>query len=137
MEFVVLPMDKKIKIGKISNEIDFEPQLSGINDNEKIKTGEIREINVDFIEKYSYGKKIIPSNTEFRLYVKENNREIDVFNYHPIERRYDEHMFIIDSNGLIPNEYYIDIRTKYGRNVKYFDNVLRFTVVSNVTNFYK
>lgn len=136
MEFVVLPISKKVTFGKVTNEIKYEPQLSGINDFENIKIGDIREINVDFIEEYSYGKKIIPSDAEFRLYVKENDREIDVFKFQPIERRYDEHTFVIDTNDLIPNDYHIDIRVKQGRNIKHFNDILKFTIVSNITNFY-
>ena len=44
---------------------------------------------------------------------------------------------MINTNELIPNDYHVDIRTKQGRSVKIFDNVLEFTIVSNVTNFYK
>lgn len=138
MEFVVLPIEKKISMGKHnSNNINLVPQLSGINNKELVKIGEIREIFVDFVEEYSYGKKNIPLLSEYRVYIKENDREIDIFTYHPIERRYDEHSFIIDSNDLVPNTYHIDIRLKHGKSIKYFENMLEFDVVSNVTNFYK
>ena len=138
MEFVVLPMEKRVSLGRVDNEIiSHTPQLSGINDCEKIKIGDIREINVDFIEDYTHGKTMIPSHSEYRIYVKENDREIDIYPYQPIERRYNQHAFIVDTNELIPNTYYIDIKTKHGRSVKIFDNVLEFTIVSNVTNFYK
>jgi hypothetical protein len=138
MEFVVLPMDKRVNLGRVDNGvISYTPQLSGINDCEKIKIGDIREINVDFIEDYTHGKTMIPSHSEYRIYVKENDREIDIYPYQPIERRYNQHAFIVDTNELIPNTYYIDIKTKHGRSVKIFDNVLEFTIVSNVTNFYK
>ena len=136
LEFVVLPMDKKVSFGKISIETKCEPQLSGINEYEKMKIGEIREVLVDFIEEYSYCKKTMPDEVEYRVYVKENDREIDVFDYQPIERRYDQHMFVINTNDFIPNDYHIDIRIKQGRNIKYFNNVLNFTVVSNITNYY-
>lgn len=138
MEFVVLPMEKRVNIGKLNTSAsNFTPQLSGINDKEKIKIGDIRELFIDFIEDYSCGTKIIPSESEIRIYVKENDREIDIYDYQPIERRYDEHTFMINTNELIPNDYHVDIRTKQGRSVKIFDNVLEFTIVSNVTNFYK
>ena len=137
MEFVVLPMEKRIGLGKSSqNEIKFVPQLSGINDKEKLKIGDVREILIDFIEEYSYGKKSIPFSSEYRIYVKENDREIDIYPYQTIERRFDEHSFLIKTEELIPNTYHIDIKTKQGRNVRVFENVLEFDIVSNVTNFY-
>ena len=138
MEFVVLPMEEKISFGKHKTvKVNYDPQLSGIKEKENITIGDIREIVVDFIEEYSYGKKYIPSFAEFRLYVKEGDREIDIFPFQPIERRYDEHMFIINTNQLIPNVYHIDIRVSEGRELKYFNNILEFKIVSNVTNFYK
>jgi hypothetical protein len=138
MEFVVLPMEKRVGLGHInSNVVNYTPQLSGINDYEKLKIGDIREINVDFIEDYTHGKTVVPMQSEYRIYVKENDREIDIYPYQPIERRYNQHTFMINTNELIPNTYYIDIKTKDGRNVKVFDNVLEFSIISNITNLYK
>lgn len=135
MEFVVLPLEGKITLGK-HNTIDSNiyPQLYNINDSEKIKIGDIREVMVDFIEEYSYGKKVIPTSSEYRVYVKEGDREIDVFQYQPFERRYDQHMFILNTNDLIPNTYHIDIKVIKGRDVKHYNDILEFKVVSNVTN---
>lgn len=136
MEFVILESDVSLGKHRISESRTY-PQLSGIKSKELVKIGEVREILVDFIEEYSYGKKNTPSNSEYRVYVKENDREIDVFPYQQIDRKYDEHSFVIDSNDLIPNTYHIDIRIKDNGSLRYFENVLEFTVVSNVTNFYK
>ncbi len=138
MEFVTLPFNQKITLGKHnSNEINIEPQLYGINDGEKIKYNDIITVNVDFIERFSYGKKHLPNKAYYRVYVKENDREIDVYDYQQIERRYDEHSFIINANELIPNEYFIDIKINQGKNIKHFKEVLKFYIVDNVTNFYK
>lgn len=139
MEFVVLPLEERISIGNYNNkhEIKYVPQISGINNKEKLKNGEIRELIVDFIEEYSYGKQIIPNASEYRLYVKENDREIDIYPYQPIDRKFTTHTFIIKTNELIPNDYYIDIKTKRGQNTNFFEKVLEFSIVSNVSNFNK
>ena len=138
MEFVVLPIEEKINLGKYNTtENKYVPQISGINDNENIEIGDIREVIVDFIEEYSYGKKVIPFIAEYRIYVKENDKEIDVFPYQIIERKFDEHSFVINTNDLIPNNYHIDIRSKQGKNLIYFKNVLEFSIISNITNYYK
>ena len=135
LEFVLLPLTKRVSFGNFNpNTTIFTPQISGINDKEILKIGEIRELTVDFIEDYSYGKKIIPNKSEYRLYVKEGNREIDVFNFQQINRKYDTHSFIINTNDLIPNNYHIDIKIYNGRNVKTFENVKEFLVANNVTN---
>lgn len=137
MEFVVLPMKNRISIGnnKGYTTPNIVPQVSGINNKESLKIGNIYELIVDFIEEFSYGKKIIPLKSYYRLYVKENNREIDVFEYQPLIRKFDEHSIIINTNELIPNDYYLDIQIKQGNNVKVFNNVLEFSVINNVTNY--
>ena len=138
MEFLVLPTENKVVIGKpYVLEKKIYPQLHNINDCEKIKKGDVREVVIDFIEEYSYGTISIPTYAEYRIYVKEGEREIDVFDYHPIERKYDKHMFILNTNDFIPNTYYIDIKITQGRNIKHFNNVIQFTIVNNVTNIIK
>ena len=139
MEFVVLPLDNKYTLGKhrtVSETYNLVPQISGIADNEKIKIGDRREIKVDFIKEYSYGEKHIPSSAWYRVYVKENNREIDIYPYHPIERRYDEHFIYVDSLELIPNKYHVDIMVNQNGKPKYYENCLEFTIVDNVTKYY-
>lgn len=136
MEFVVHSLNEKIEFSKKTSNKNIVPQVYGIYDDENISVGDIRELKVDFIEEYSYGKKIAPTYSEFRLYVKEGNREIDVFDFNPIEKKSDEYVFLIDTNDLMPNHYHIDIKIKNGRDIKYHKNVLEFSVISNVTNYY-
>lgn len=138
MEFVVLPFERKITLGKHTTieSYNLVPQISGVFDKEKIKIGDTREIKVDFIKEYSYGEKHIPSSAWYRVYVKEGNREIEIYPYHPLERRYDEHFIHIDSLELIPNNYHIDIMVNQNGKAKYFENCLEFTIIDNVTNFY-
>lgn len=139
LEFVVLPMENKIMLGKYNVNPDstvLVPQAYGINDKEKIKPGDIREVNIDFIKEYSYGTKGIPMSAEYKIYVKEGNRQIDVFPPQLLERKFDMHSFVIDTNDLIPNDYYVDIIVSQGRDYRYFDEVVRFTIVDNVTKFY-
>ena len=61
----------------------------------------------------------------------------NIFNYQYIERYNDEHMFIINTNDLIPNQYHIDIRVKQGTNVTYFNNILDFDKIFSKTKVYK
>lgn len=138
LEFVALPIESKITLGKPSTiNTNLIPSIYGIHENETVKIGEVREVKVDFIEEYSYGKKQIPSKSEYRLYVKEGNREINIFPYQPLERWGDSHMFLLNTNDLIPNEYYVDLKVVQGRNIKYHNEILKFTIVNNITNYKK
>ena len=57
--------------------------------------------------------------------------------YQPVERAFLNNFFIINTEDLIPNDYYVDIRVMNGRETRYYKKVLRFRVVSNVTNRYQ
>ena len=138
LEFVLLPLNNKLILGKPSStHVLAYPQLSGIYDNENVRIGDIREVNVNFIEEFSHGKTITPNLSEYRVYVKNGDREIDIFNYQPIERRVGLHTIIINTNDLIPNTYHIDIRVTQNRTIKIHKDVLHFNIVNNLTHFKK
>ena len=44
---------------------------------------------------------------------------------------------MIYAEDLIPNDYYVDIKVKRGRETRYYKEVLRFKVVSDVTERYQ
>ena len=137
-EFVVNPMENFLSVGSKSAGPDRTiPQVSGINDAENLERSEIREVVVDFRKEYTTNRKELLDNAEWRLYVKDANRELDVFEYQPVERAFLNNFFIINTEDLIPNDYYVDIRTMSGRETRYYKKVLRFRVVSNVTNRYE
>ena len=116
---------------------DVAPTLSGINDDEKLNRGEVREIVVDFRKKYETNKRILVSSADYRLYVKDGNRQIDVISYQPIEMAGANNFFMVYTQDLVPNDYHIDVRVKCGRETKFYKDVLRFTVVSDVTERYQ
>jgi hypothetical protein len=138
MEFEVHPKTRKFSIGS-SSEIrkDLVPSFYGINDDETITIGEVREISVDMRQKYSTDKKELINNADYRLYVKDGNREVDVLPYQPIEKAFLNNFFVLYTEDLIPNQYFIDIRIQIGRETKYYREALRFKVVSNVTERYQ
>ena len=137
-EFVVNPMTEFLSVGSKSAMGDRTvPQVSGINDGEDLRQGEIREVVVDFRKEYTTNRKHLLDNAEYRLYVKDANREIDVIDYVPVERAFINNFFVINTEDLIPNDYYVDIRVMNTRETRYYKKVLRFRVVSNVTERYQ
>lgn len=137
MEFTVLKPTSYFTIGnKISERRDLVPQLSGINDAEKIRIGDIRRVDVDFRIPYTSNQKAIFDDAEYRVYVKDANREVDVYDYQPLESVFLQNYFIIDTNELVPGDYFVDMKVKTGLNLKYYREILRFTVASNVTDYF-
>ena len=137
-EFVVNEASNFLSVGSKSAAPDRTvPQISGIDDAEELERGEVREIVVDFRKEYTTNRKQLLDRAEWRLYVKDANREIDVIDYQPVERAFLNNFFIINTEDLIPNDYFVDIKVKNGRETRYYKKVLRFRVVSNVTNRYQ
>ena len=65
------------------------------------------------------------------------NREYDVIKYQPVEKAFLNNFFMLYTEDLIPNQYFVDIRVQCGREIKYYREALRFKVVSNVTERYQ
>ena len=138
LEFEVQPMSRFISIGHVvSTKETMIPSVYGINDAENLNRGEIREVTVDFRKQFETDKMKLIDGGEYRIYVKDGNRELTVFDYQPIEKGFLKNFFVIFTEDLIPNEYFVDIRVKSGRELKYYKEVLRFRVVSDVTERYE
>lgn len=138
LEFVINPQRNFLSVGDKSAGPDRTvPQMSGINDGEELARGEIREVVVDFRKEYTTNRKQLLDRAEYRLYVKDANREYDVIEYTPIERAFLNNFFIVNTEDLIPNDYFVDVRVVYGRETRYYKKALRFRVVSNVTERYQ
>lgn len=140
MEFEVMPLNKKIQVGSLTDDSkNIVPFISGINDDEKLRRGEVRTVNVDFRKRYSTDEKHIIFHSEYRIYAKDGkeNREYEVFGYTLIERGFLNNFFVIYTEDLIPNKYHIDVRVHDGRNVKYYKDIAQFEIISDVTNRYE
>ena len=138
MEFVALPKQLYFQIGNGNISVPrLVPTIYGINDDEKIGIGEVREIIVDMRKKFTTNKRDTITTAYYRLYVKDANREIDIFNgYQPVEKSFLNNYFTINTSDLIPNKYYVDIKVVQGKETLFYKDSLHFTVVSNVTKRY-
>lgn len=129
-EFVVLP--PKTLFNSQDSDEEYVPNTSGIYDNEYLNIGDVRKVEVTFRKQYTTNQYKVMKNCFYRVYVKEANKEIDVFPWHPIEKRFLSNRFYINTNDLIPNKYYVDIKTPN----KTYKSICEFQVVSNVTQRY-
>ena len=138
MEYVALPKQIYFNIGSGNISVPrLVPSIYGINDDEKIGIGEVREIVVDMRRKFTTNKRDTITTAYYRLYVKDANREIDIFNgYQPVEKSFLNNYFIINTSDLVPNKYYVDIKVLQGKETLFYKDSLHFTVVSNVTKRY-
>lgn len=139
LEFVVKPMNNKINIGYTSNKFNRPiPNIFGINDNEILQRGEVRKLFLDIREEFSTFKKTIPFNAEYRLYVKDGNknREYDVISYEKMDKIENFLTFNIFTEDLIPNNYYIDIKLSNNMGTFYYKNILQFIIANKIKEKY-
>ena len=135
MEFVTLPSKQYFNFGdEISEEIKLNPVISGINDDQKLNQGDVREIVVNFRVPYTTSDYELVDKSYYRIYVKDGTREIDVIDWDYINTLGRRNMFVINTNELLPQDYYIDIKCIIGRQTIMFKDKLHFKIVDNITD---
>jgi hypothetical protein len=106
----------------------FSPIVYQINDNEDLVQGICRFVFVDFQIAYE-SEKFIPDNAFYKLYIKDGQKDVGVIEWDNFSN-----WFEIDTNSLLPNKYYVDIKTENNSETELFKDVLHFNVVSNETD---
>ena len=120
---------------EVSN-VTFSPTVSGIKEKEQIKRGDIRKLIIAAKPSYTTNTVQLVDNLDIRLYVRDGTREIDVIEWDSINKAFSENFYVIDTNILIPQRYYVDIRIKYGMNSIIHHDVLSFDIVDDLNNKY-
>ena len=114
----------------------YYPTISGIKDDEQINRGDIRKLVIISRIPYDMNKASLVDNMEIRFYVKDGESEIDVIRYDKVNKAFLQNFYMLDTNMLIPNNYYVDIRYTSNGEVIVRKEVLRFTIVNNLNNKY-
>lgn len=119
-----------------SENITYNPSISGIKEKEDIKRGDVRKLIINGRPSYTYNTYELLDNMDIRIYVKDGTREIDVIKWDRINKAFTNNYYVIDTNMLIPNRYYVDIRISYGMNNIVHHDVLSFNIVDDLNNKY-
>lgn len=128
-KFVPKPYSSKFSLGENQKEVNkYVVQYSGIRQNEKVKSGEVRKVSAIF-------RTINQSTNElfdecfYRLYIKEGATNVNVFDWTYMDVT-NENSFVLDTSILIPREYYLEIKgTKHNEEI-FYPNVIKFEIVS-------
>lgn len=121
---------------KIIDNKKLLPTVYGINYDERIKRGDIRKLVINSKIKYKLNSYEINDNVELRLYIKDGTREVDVFPFMKVNKTFLENYIMIDTNILIPQKYFVDIRYNYNGEVIIHHNILSFMIVDDLNNKY-
>ena len=134
LQFVVLSSNTIFNLGdNIEKPHEINPVISGINDDQKLNQGDVRMITVIYRIPYTTSDYEIINESFYRIYVKNGKQEIDVINWEPISTLGRFNSFILNTNELLPQDYYVDIKVHQGRETIIFKNKLHFRVVDNIT----
>lgn len=111
---------------------DYTFNVSGILDNEKINRGDIRKVRVMARVPYTVDQQEVLDTLEYRLYVKEGKAEYTIIDYTPVELAFNYNYFLLDTASLVPQTYYLDIKSTSNYEVKTTKGVLKFDITSQV-----
>ena len=116
--------------------VSFTPTTSGIQQREQVKRGDVRKLIISAKPNYTNNTIQLVDEMDFRLYIKDGTREIDVIEWDRVNKSFSENFYMIDTNILIPQRYYVDIRIKYGMNSIVHHDVLSFDIADDLNNKY-
>jgi hypothetical protein len=138
LDFVIKQSSNFFNIGNSlsTTDITFNPVIYGIKEREQIKRGDIRKLVIQAKPSYTNNTAQLIDTMDLRLYVKDGTREIDVFEWDRVNKANLENFYMVDTNILIPQRYFVDIRIKYGMNSIIHHDVLSFDIVDDLNNKY-
>lgn len=135
MDFTVHPNTSFFNFSnKIEQNEKVTPFAYGIKHSEKIKRGDIRKVNILAKTQYSRNKAQLVDKMYARVYIKDGEREVEVFPYEQINKTFDENYFLIDTTVLIPQRYYIDVKVEYNRELIVSKEILQFDIVNEINH---
>jgi len=106
--------------------------ITGIKRDEKIVRGDIRKVIVSARIPYTVNQRDILDTLRYRLYVKEGPSEYTVIEYQSVEMGFDQNFFLLDTESLLPNTYWLDIQLTTNREVRTIKDVVNFDIVNLV-----
>lgn len=138
LDFVTKPTSNFFMLGNSLNvnNISFTPSIQGIQEKEQIKKGDIRKLTISAVPNYTQNTVQLVDDMDIRLYIKDGMSEIDVISWDKVNKSFSENFYMIDTNILVPQRYYVDVRIKYGFNTTIHHDVLTFDIVNEVGNRY-
>ena len=106
--------------------------ISGLQNKEKIKRGDVRKVTVSARIPYTVEQTQAVSDIKYRLYVREGVSELTVIDFQPIEMSNNYYYFLLDTQSLLPNTYYLDVLVTSNLEVTTLKNVCQFEIINQV-----
>ena len=129
-KFIPKPLSSEYSIG--SNPTDYERYVInyyGVQQNEKVKRGDIRKIVVEF-KSINKPNPIIVKEAYFRMFIKEGKVDVNVHDWTLMDCT-NENFFMINTNNYIPREYNIEIKAHVNGEEIIYHNTIKFEILSD------
>ena len=128
-KFIPKPLTAQYTIGDNPTELNrYSIQYFGINQNEKVKRGELRKIVVSF-RSINDPKTVLFDEVYYRMFIKEGRVDVMVHDWTQIDKT-NENSFVLDTSYLIPREYFIEIKGKTHSEEIFYNNYIKFEILS-------
>jgi hypothetical protein len=109
---------------------DYHFVVRGLKYQEKIKRGDTRRINVDARIPLTMDQVGVIDNIKYRIFIKEGTTQIEYIGWSEVNRSFDGNYFLIDTSWFIPNDYYLELKLESGTEIRTYDDVIKFEIVS-------
>ena len=132
-EFTLLASDDYYQIGPAdTNPKEYGYSVNGIKLDEKMVAGETRKVFVSVRKPYTVNHHVIIDNIRYRLYVRQGTTEVEVTPWGKVNRTYNHNYFLLNTEWMIPNEYFIDLEVTSNQQVNTYRKVIKFQVVNQL-----
>jgi len=128
-KFIPNPYSANFTVGTNQTELQrYSIQYFGIKQSDKIKQGDIRKIVVSF-RSIDVPKTQLFKEVYYRLFVKEGHTDVIVYDWTQLDVT-NENSFYLDTNYLIPREYYMEFKGHTHTEEIYYKDQIKFEIVS-------
>lgn len=135
LQFATLSSHSYFSVGnKVIEPKILNPIVVGIHDNEVLNRCEERMIKVFYKEPYTHTDFKLVNESWYRTYVKDGDREVTIVDWDKLLKMGIESFFTIKTDEYVPTEYHVDIKAKFGDEVRIFKNELTFKIASDMTD---
>jgi len=109
---------------------DYEFSIEGVKMKEKVKRGDTRRINVNARIPFTIDQSKALDKVYYRIYIKEGETQLDYIDWQEVNRTPDGNFFLMDTSWFIPNDYYLEVKIESGQEVRTYEKVFQFEIVS-------
>jgi hypothetical protein len=109
---------------------DYEFAVHGIKRREKIKRGDTRRVDVKARIPLTFNQTQAVDKIYYRIFIKEGETQIDYIDWNEVNRTPDGNFFLVDTSWFIPNDYFMEIKIESGNQIRTYNDVIQFEIVS-------